>query len=129
MNDPIADMLIRIKNAYLARKTEVLVPSSNMKEALAKLLVVEQYIESFEKQDTKPQATLVIKLRYVGKRPALTNVKRVSKPGRRIYEPAKNVKRTLGGYGVTIVSTSMGLLSDKQAKQKNVGGEVVCTIW
>lgn len=129
MNDPIADMLIRIKNAYLARKTQVLVPHSNVKEALAKVLVAEKYVESVEKQEAKPQAQLVLKLRYIGKRPALTDVARISKPGRRIYERSAKVPRTLGGYGITVVSTSQGLLVDKEARAKSIGGEVICKVW
>ncbi|PWU23130.1 30S ribosomal protein S8 [Candidatus Cerribacteria bacterium 'Amazon FNV 2010 28 9'] len=129
MTDPIADMLTRIKNAYLARKIEVNVPHSNVKEALANLLVREHYIEAVEKQDSKPCSQLKIKLRYVGKRPAMTSVQRISKPGRRVYESAGSIPRSLGGYGITVVSTSSGLLSDKEAKKKNIGGEVICAIW
>lgn len=129
MTDPIADMLTRIKNAYLARKTVCLVPSSKVKEALAKVLVADGYIEKFEKQEQKPQANLILTLRYVGKRPALTDVKRVSKPGRRLYATAWQLPRTLGGYGATIISTSQGLMNDKQARAKKLGGELICKVW
>src|SRR5260221_8326638 len=113
MTDPIADMLTRIKNAYLARKTEVVLPSSKVKEALAQVLLADGYIEKFEKVEKKPQADLVLLLRYKGKRPAVTDLKRISKPGRRLYAPAWQVPRTLGGYGSTIISTSQGLMNDK----------------
>lgn len=129
MTDPIADMLTRIKNAYLARKSVVLLPSSKVKEALAKVLVADGYIEKFEKQDVKPQAQLTLTLRYIGKRAAMTDVKRVSKPGRRLYAPAWQLPRALGGYGSTIISTSQGLMNDKQARAKNLGGELICKIW
>ncbi len=129
MTDPIADMLTRIKNAYLARKAVVSVPSSKVKESLATVLIADGYIEKYEKQDKKPQADLILTLRYVGKRPAMTDVKRVSKPGRRLYTPAWQLPRTLGGYGSTIISTSQGLMNDKQARAKNLGGELICKIW
>jgi len=129
VTDPIADMLTRIKNAYLARKAVVVLPHSKAKEALAKVLVADLYVESYEVVDKKPQSELVLTLRYVGKRPALTGVRRVSKPGRRTYTPAKQIQRTLGGYGSTIVSTSSGIMNDKQARTQNVGGEVMCQVW
>lgn len=129
MTDPIADMITRIKNAYLARKKDVSIPYSNVKYALAKVLMDEQYIASFEKIDAKPQADIVVILRYVGKRAAVTDIKRVSKPGRRLYTTASKVERTLGGYGCTILSTSMGLMTDKTARAKNIGGEIICKVW
>jgi small subunit ribosomal protein S8 len=129
MTDPIADMLTRIKNAYLARKVTVMVPSSKVKESLAAVLIADGYIEKVEKQDKKPQAELILTLRYVGKRPSMTDVKRISKPGRRLYTTAVQLPRTLGGYGSTIVSTSQGLMNDKQARAKNLGGELICKIW
>lgn len=129
MTDPIADMIIRIKNALLVRHESVEVPHSKMKAALAKLLVDSNYLESVEIKDTKPQAVLLLKLRYVGKSPAITDVKRLSKPGRRVYAPAHKIPRALGGYGLTLVSTSRGILTDTQARQQNVGGELLCQVW
>lgn len=122
-------MLTRIKNAYLARKGDVAMPSSKAKEALAQVLLNLGYIEKFEKQDSKPQATLILTLKYKAKRPAMTDVKRISKPGRRLYAPAWQIPRTLGGYGSTIISTSQGMMTDKEAKTKNIGGELICKIW
>jgi small subunit ribosomal protein S8 len=129
MTDPIADMIIRIKNALLVRHESVEVPHSKMKAALAKLLVDSNYLESVEVKDIKPQAVLLLKLRYVGKSPAITDVKRLSKPGRRVYAPAHKIPRALGGYGLTLVSTSRGILTDTQARQQNVGGELLCQVW
>lgn len=129
MTDPIADMIIRIKNAYLARKKQVEIPHSKMKEAMAEILVAEKYVDSMEVKDTTPQKTIVLDLRYVGKSPAVTDVERISKPGRRVYRPADDLPRALGGYGIVILSTNKGVLTGKQAKQQGVGGEVLCSIW
>jgi small subunit ribosomal protein S8 len=129
MTDPIADMIIRIKNALMVRHTHVRVPHSKVKSAIADLLVSSGYVEAVETEDSKPQATLVLKLKYLGKLPAISEVKRLSKPGRRVYAPAHQIPRALGGYGVTLVSTSKGILTDKQARQQNIGGELLCQIW
>ena len=129
MTDPIADMIIRIKNAYLARQNRVEIPHSKLKESIAQILVTEKYVDQVEIQDTKPQKTIILTLRYVGKTPAITNVKRISKPGRRIYSPVDEIPRALGGYGIVIVSTNKGILTGQQAKQQGVGGEVLCSIW
>lgn len=130
MTDPIADMLARIKNALLARHSYVMVPHSKVKAAIANLLVEHEYLEKSELVDEKlPQPNLKLSLKYVGKAPAITEVRRVSKPGRRVYSSAKQLPKTLGGYGITIVSSSQGLLTDQSARQKNIGGEVLCQIW
>jgi small subunit ribosomal protein S8 len=129
MTDPIADMITRIKNALLVRHEQVILPHSKLKAAIATILVEQGYLDSVEVKPSMPQAELVLKLRYVGKIPAITDVKRLSKPGRRMYSPAKEIPRALGGYGVTLVSTSHGILTDTQARQKNIGGEVLCQIW
>lgn len=129
MTDPIADMIIRIKNALLARHSQVVVPSSKIKHSIAQILEREGYITGFELKAEKPQANLVINLRYTGKSPVITDVKRLSKPGRRVYAPASQVPRALGGYGITIVSTSKGVITDKEARKQNVGGELLCQIW
>ena len=129
MTDPIADMIIRIKNALLARHSQVVVPSSKIKHSIAQILEQEGYIAGFELTTEKPQANLVINLKYTGKSPVITDVKRMSKPGRRIYAPASQVPRALGGYGITIISTSKGVITDKEARKQNVGGEVLCQIW
>lgn len=130
MTDPVADMLIRIKNAYLAGKKTVIIPYSKVKESIANVLVANGYITSFVKKETPTlQGELEVVLTYKGKQPAVTDVKRISKPGRRSYSNVEKIPKTLGGYGVTIISTSQGVMSDKDAKKKNIGGEVLCQIW
>lgn len=129
MNDPIADMIIRIKNALLARHDSVMIPHSRMKEEISKILKENNYVESYQIEQKMPQAEIVFKLRYVGKVPAITDVKRVSKPGRRVYTSSTKIPRSLGGYGITIVSTSRGVMTGQDAKKQNVGGEVLCQIW
>lgn len=129
MTDPIADMIIRIKNALLARHPMVLVPHSKVKQAIAQVLVDNGYIESVDLLQKQPQSDLQLKLKYVARKPAITDVKRVSKPGRRVYSPADTLPRSLGGYGITIISTNQGVMTDAQARKQNVGGEVLCQIW
>ena len=129
MTDPIADMLARIKNALLAKHKQVIMPHSKVKEAIAKILVENNYVESFEVVEKKPQSDLVVNLGYKGKLSKISGVQRVSKPGRRLYSTVDKVPATLNGYGITIVSTSKGLLTDKEARQQNVGGELLCQIW
>ncbi len=132
MTDPIADMLTRIHNGYLAHKGEVSIPYSKLKESIAQLLKKEGYVTEVEIKADEDNAILkniVVGLRYVGKQPAMTGVKRLSKPGLRKYIAAKKIPKSLGGYGVTIVSTSAGILGDKEARAKGVGGELLCSIW
>lgn len=129
MTDPIADMLTRIKNALLARHKEVILPHSKIKEAIAQILVDNNYLESFEVIKQEPQSNLSLVLGYQDKWPKITGIKRVSKPGRRLYTSAGTIPTTLNGYGITIISTSKGLMTDKQAREKNVGGELLCQIW
>lgn len=129
MTDSIGDMIIRIKNAYAARKLNVRMPHTKVLEAIANLLKNEKYIEEVAVEETKPRKTIIITLRYVNRIPAVTGVKRVSKPGLRRYTTVDKVPRTLGGYGLTILSTSQGVMSGKQAKAKGVGGEILCNIW
>ena len=129
MTDPIADMIIRIKNALLAGQKQVSIPHSKMKQAIGSLLAEHGYVESIEVVDQVPQSLLMVKLKYVGKTPAITNVRRMSKPGCRSYASSKDLPRALGGYGLTIISTSKGIMTDKQARKQNIGGEVLCQIW
>ncbi len=129
MTDPVADMLTRIKNAYMAKKASVSIPHSKVKEAIAQVLLANKYVATFEKVENGPQPNIVLTLMYNGKTPAVTDLKRISKPGRRMYSPVEKIPRTLGGYGITIVSTSQGVMSDSDAKKKNIGGEVICQIW
>jgi small subunit ribosomal protein S8 len=135
VNDPIADMLIRLKNGYLARKAVVAVPFSKIKEELGKILVEERYIEKLKIKNAclaaRQEKLKIIEmtLKYEGKRPALTGLKRISKPGVRRYVKAAQLPPSFPGEGVTIISTSEGLLTNKEAGQKNLGGEILCQIW
>jgi len=128
INDPIADFLIRIKNGYLAKKTEVSVPYSKIKENLGKILVEEGYLEKLKIKNEKLKI-IELTLKYEGKRPALTDVQRVSKPGLRIYVDKTKIPKVLGGLGITIISTPKGLMTDKEARKKGLGGEVICKVW
>ena len=127
--DPIADLITRIKNAHLARHTSVELPYSTVKKAIADILLQEGYVTEVTVKEAVPFSTLFIALKYVGKLPAINEVKRLSKPGRRLYAPAKQVPKALGGYGITIISTSKGVMTDKRARKENVGGELLCQIW
>lgn len=128
MTDPIADMIIRIKNALAARHQDVEIPYSKMKQAIATILESEGYVAGVEvKKDGFPN--LVVKLKYVNRVPAITDVRRLSKPGRRLYASSNQIPRALGGYGITLVSTSAGVMTDAEARKKNVGGELLCQIW
>ena len=129
ITDPIGDMLTRIKNAQLAKKKQLVIPHSNLKEAIANKLVENNYIKSAEVEEKKPQSDIIIKLRYVDQLPAITNLKRISKPGRRLYSKTNRIPVTLGGYGMTLISTSKGVLTGKEARQKSVGGELLCQVW
>jgi small subunit ribosomal protein S8 len=129
MTDPIADMITRIKNALLAGHAKVEMPHSKIKEALAKILVEEGYISEMKIRSQVPQSVIEIGLKYIGKIPAITDVRRVSKPGRRSYTGAKSIPSALGGYGITIVSTSKGVMTGTNARKSNAGGEVLCQVW
>ncbi len=129
MTDPIADLIIRIKNAFMASNKEVLVPYSKIKKSIADILMSEGYAEKVEVIEGKPFAQIKITLRYVGRVPAVTDVKRLSKPGRRLYTTANDIPRALGGYGITILSTSKGVMTDSNARKQNLGGELLCQVW
>jgi small subunit ribosomal protein S8 len=130
VNDPIADMLTRIRNAQIARHDSVTMPASNMKKSIAKLLVDEGYIKSVEKIDDGLQGELKINLKYLDKKqPVIVGLKRISKPGLRVYAKCEDLPKVLGGLGVAIISTSKGIMTDKAARKENLGGEVLCYIW
>ena len=132
MTDPIADMLTRIRNANTAKHDTVKMPSSKLKEALAKILAREGYIGAvtIKANEGKPGSTLEIVLKYSDSRVrTITGIQRVSKPGLRVYKPADNLPRVLGGLGVAVLSTSQGLLTDREAHKRRVGGEVLCYVW
>ena len=132
MTDPIADMLTRIRNANVAMHDEVRMPSSKLKEALAAVLKKEGYIEGFEVSDdpTRPGRILNITMKYTPERArTISGLRRISKPGLRVYSKAGDVPRVLGGLGVAVISTSQGLMSDREARKRKVGGEVLCFVW
>jgi small subunit ribosomal protein S8 len=129
MTDPIADMLTRIRNAIMARHTRVLIPASKMKVAIAAILKEEGYIKDFDVVQDNPQGTLRISLRYVEKRPVLNQIKRISKPGLRVYTKRDAIPRVRGGLGTAIISTPQGLMTGRKAYQLGLGGEVVCYVW
>ena len=128
MTDPIGDMLTRIRNAQKAAKVSVSVPSSKVKAAIAQVLKDEGYIEEFTatEQDGKP--LLDVKLRYYQGKPVISELKRVSRPGLRVYKSSEQLPSILGGLGVAIVSTSKGIMTDRAARKAGVGGEVLCAI-
>lgn len=130
MTDPIADMLTRVRNAAAVGHKTVKLPSSKMKESLAEILVAEGYIDRYEVQDGGAGRELTLIMRYGDRRnSAITGVTRVSKPGHRIYRGAAEIPRVQGGLGVAVVSTSQGLLPDREARRRRLGGEIVCEVW
>ena len=132
MTDPIADMLTRIRNANTAMRDEVKMPSSKLKVALADVLKQEGYIRSVAvaEADAGPGPTLTIDMKYSDQRErVISGITRVSKPGLRVYSKSDKIPRVLGGLGVAIVSTSKGLMSDREARRRRMGGEVVCVVW
>ena len=130
MTDPIADMLTRIRNALTVRNETVEVPASNMKREIARILVEEGYVKDVKEVEDGYNGKLVLTLKYTedGKS-VIGGLKRVSKPGLRTYSGAANMPKVLGGFGIAIVSTNQGIMTDKQAKLKNVGGEVLCYVY
>ena len=130
MTDPIADMLTRLRNANNAYHDVVSMPSSKLKVNIAKMLKAEGYIADFEVTDAEVGKTLTLSLKYgANRRRAIQGLKRVSKPGLRVYAKSTNLPKVLGGLGVAILSTSSGLLTDKQAESRGVGGEVLAYVW
>ncbi|MBK5915262.1 30S ribosomal protein S8 [Rhodocyclus purpureus] len=128
MSDPISDMLTRIRNAQMAEKASVSMPSSKLKVAIAKVLKDEGYVEDFavRENDGKPQ--LEIGLKYYAGRPVIERIERVSKPGLRIYRGVQDIPRVMNGLGVAIVSTPQGVMTDRKARASHVGGEVLCIV-
>ena len=129
MTDPIADLLTRIRNGYNAKAEVVSMPMSKLKQQIAQVLVDQGYLTSAEVDTTKTHPQLKITLKYVGKFPAISNLSRISTPGRRIYSEASSIKPVLAGHGIRIISTNKGLMIDKEAKKNNLGGEVICKVW
>lgn len=132
MTDPVADMLTRIRNANLVFHEETTMPSSKLKESLARILKEEGYIEDFAVEDAgdRPGRLLRIRLKYTPDRKrTITGLTRVSKPGLRVYTKADSIPRVLGGLGIAILSTNQGLLTDREARARKVGGEIICQVW
>ena len=129
MNDPISDMLARIRNANRALLPALELPHSKMKESIAGILKREGYIAEFGVEGKVPKKTIKLKLKYVGKKSVIEDMKRVSTPGLRRYVGATEIPRVRGGLGVAVLSTSEGLMTDTQARKKNLGGELLCYVW
>jgi len=131
MSDPIADMLTRIRNAGMVRKNGVNIPCSKLKSDIARVLKEEGYIRSYKIIKDNKQDVLLVYLKYIGNRKehAIYGIERISKPSRRVYVKSKNVKSVLNGLGVAILSTSSGVMPDKQAIKSNIGGEIICNVW
>jgi len=127
MTDPIADMLTRVRNAQAASKHDVTMPASKLKMAIAKVLLDEGYINGFE-SDGAAKPSLTITLKYYEGRPVIDNIKRVSRPGLRIYKNKDELPRILNGLGIAIVSTSAGVMTDREARATGRGGEIICTV-
>ena len=130
VNDSIADMLTRIRNAQTARHSTVAVETSKMKKSIAQILLDEGYISAFEEVEAENNKNLVISLKYVNKnQKVITGLKRISKPGRRIYAACEELPKVLGGLGIAIISTSKGVMTDKNARKLGIGGEVLAYVW
>ena len=128
--DPIGDMLTRIRNASSARHEKVVVPASGLKARIAEVLKDEGYIKDFVVHQDGPQGAITILLKYSADRePAISEIKRVSKPGLRRYVPTDSIPRVLNGMGIAILSTSKGVMADREARKQKVGGELICTVW
>ena len=128
MSDPIADMLTRIRNAQLAEKLSVAMPSSRVKASIAQVLKDEGYIDDFKVRDADGKSTLEIALKYYAGAPVIEKIERVSRPGLRIYKGREDIPRIMNGLGIAIVSTSKGVMTDRKARATGIGGEVLCIV-
>lgn len=129
MSDVIADMLTRIRNASNAKHETVDIPASNMKKSIADILAEEGYIKGYQIIDDGKQGVIRVTLKYIGKQKVIQGLRRVSKPGLRIYSSCEDMPRVMNGLGVAIVSTSKGIMTDKKARKENVGGEIIAFVW
>ncbi|MBQ1302817.1 MAG: 30S ribosomal protein S8 [Firmicutes bacterium] len=130
MTDPIADMLTRIRNANMVGHESVDVPASKMKKSIAEILLNEGYIKGYDLIEDNKQGIIRIQMKYgQNKERVITGIKKISKPGLRVYAKTEDIPRVLGGLGIAIVSTSAGVITDKEARKKNIGGEVICYVW
>lgn len=128
MSDPISDMLTRIRNAQLAEKTTVGIPSSRLKVAIAQVLKDEGYIEDFAVRESQGKALLEIALKYYAGRPVIEKIERVSRPGLRIYKANRDIPKVMNGLGIAIISTSKGVMTDRKARASGMGGEILCIV-
>jgi len=133
VSDPIGDMLTRIRNGIMARKQQVKIPYSKMKAELARILTEEGYILGYEVEEAQPYSWLVVRLKYVGarrlRRSVITGLKRISKPGRRIYAGYREIPWVLSGMGICVVTTPKGMMTGQRARRERVGGEILCYVW
>lgn len=130
MTDPIADMLTRIRNANIVGHETVEIPASKIKKSIAEILLEEGYISGFDVTEDDKQGTIKVQMKYgANKEKVITGIKKISKPGLKVYAKANEVPKVLGGLGIAIISTSNGVISDKKARQLGVGGEVICYVW
>lgn len=130
VNDPIADMLTRIRNAGAVQHPQVVMPVSKVKVAVAKILVEEGFVAGYSVTDEQPQANLIVTLKYSGKgQPVINGIERVSKPGRRVYTGYKEIPWVRSGLGISIVSTPQGMMTGRKARRSKLGGEIVCNVW
>lgn len=129
ITDPIGDMLVRVKNAYSRKRESVLVPHSNMKEAVAKVLERKGYIAGMEKKGKKVRKYLELALKYADGEAVLTGARRISRPSRRLYVKASEIKQVKYGHGISLISTSSGIMSNDEAKAKKLGGELIAEVW
>lgn len=129
INDPIADMLTRVRNAIMASHETVLVPSSNLKLSIVKILKEEGFIDRYELLKGKPQPMIKIYLKYTDERPAILGLERVSKPGLRVYVGGHEIPRVYSGLGIAILSTSKGIMTGQEAWRRHLGGEILCYVW
>jgi small subunit ribosomal protein S8 len=130
LTDPVADMLTRVRNANQALHDQVVMPASNLKVELAKLLEAEGYISGWEESGEGKERMLLVRLKYDrSRRQVISGLKRISKPGRRVYVDRDSIPKVLGGMGVAVISTSQGLLSGQEARRRGIGGEILCEVW
>ena len=128
MHDPIADMLTRIRNGQRVGKQSVFMPSSKLKEAIAKVLKEEGYIESYTVENKESKPTLTVELKYYAREPVIELIKRVSRPGLRVYRGTKDIPSVMNGLGIVIMSTSQGVMTDRKARANDIGGELLCIV-
>lgn len=127
--DPIADMLTRIRNGYLVKKSQVSVPYSKIKAELAGLLVKNNFLEKITLEGKGKDREIKLDLKYLKNKPAITKIVRISRPGRRVYQKRKDLRQVISGLGRAVISTSKGIMTAKQARKENLGGEIICKVW